>query len=108
MTTRTTGQRPSAYLTYMSTNAHHVKASRTADRSGRVEFQFRGVAAVEGGHIHRDAAGQGLLACRPLRGLATPRGQRGVHERAPEGFGSIEDVTPLPHNGCRPPKKRRV
>lgn len=21
---------------------------------------------------------------------------------------SIEDVTPLPHNGCRPPKQRRV
>ena len=21
---------------------------------------------------------------------------------------SIEDITPLPHNGCRPPKKRRV
>ncbi|MDE4953076.1 30S ribosomal protein S11, partial [Francisella tularensis subsp. holarctica] len=21
---------------------------------------------------------------------------------------SITDVTPLPHNGCRPPKKRRV
>jgi small subunit ribosomal protein S11 len=21
---------------------------------------------------------------------------------------SIEDVTPIPHNGCRPPKKRRV
>lgn len=21
---------------------------------------------------------------------------------------SIEDVTPVPHNGCRPPKKRRV
>ncbi len=21
---------------------------------------------------------------------------------------SIEDMTPLPHNGCRPPKKRRV
>jgi small subunit ribosomal protein S11 len=21
---------------------------------------------------------------------------------------SIEDVTPLPHNGCRPPRKRRV
>ena len=26
------------------------------------------------------------------------------------GFNStyIEDVTPIPHNGCRPPKKRRV
>ncbi|MCX5646524.1 MAG: 30S ribosomal protein S11 [Phycisphaerae bacterium] len=23
-------------------------------------------------------------------------------------IGSIEDVTPLPHNGCRPPKRRRV
>ncbi|MEX0794223.1 MAG: 30S ribosomal protein S11 [Pirellulaceae bacterium] len=21
---------------------------------------------------------------------------------------SIEDITPIPHNGCRPPKKRRV
>ena len=21
---------------------------------------------------------------------------------------SIKDVTPLPHNGCRPPKRRRV
>jgi small subunit ribosomal protein S11 len=21
---------------------------------------------------------------------------------------SIKDMTPLPHNGCRPPKKRRV
>jgi small subunit ribosomal protein S11 len=20
----------------------------------------------------------------------------------------IEDITPIPHNGCRPPKKRRV
>jgi small subunit ribosomal protein S11 len=23
-------------------------------------------------------------------------------------IGQIEDVTPIPHNGCRPPKKRRV
>ena len=21
---------------------------------------------------------------------------------------NIKDITPLPHNGCRPPKKRRV
>ncbi|MCK5439237.1 MAG: 30S ribosomal protein S11, partial [Gemmatimonadetes bacterium] len=21
---------------------------------------------------------------------------------------SIEDITPIPHNGCRPPKRRRV
>lgn len=23
-------------------------------------------------------------------------------------IGSIRDITPIPHNGCRPPKKRRV
>ena len=32
--------------------------------------------------------------------------------RAPNNAGfkitSISDVTPIPHNGCRPPKKRRV
>ena len=22
--------------------------------------------------------------------------------------GNITDITPIPHNGCRPPKKRRV
>ncbi|HZA92513.1 MAG TPA: 30S ribosomal protein S11, partial [Gemmatimonadales bacterium] len=22
--------------------------------------------------------------------------------------GAISDVTPIPHNGCRPPKRRRV
>ena len=22
--------------------------------------------------------------------------------------GTIKDVTPVPHNGCRPPKRRRV
>jgi len=33
-------------------------------------------------------------------------------ERALNGLGykitSISDVTPMPHNGCRPPKKRRI
>ncbi len=29
-------------------------------------------------------------------------------ESAGMNIKSIEDITPLPHNGCRPPKKRRV
>jgi small subunit ribosomal protein S11 len=29
-------------------------------------------------------------------------------EQAGLNIASIEDVTPLPHNGCRPPKRRRV
>jgi len=29
-------------------------------------------------------------------------------QQAGLNIASIEDVTPLPHNGCRPPKRRRV
>ena len=43
------------------------------------------------------------------------KGPGSGRERAITGLSSsgltirlIEDVTPLPHNGCRPPKKRRV
>ena len=32
---------------------------------------------------------------------------RAIHNTGIEGT-EIIDVTPLPHNGCRPPKKRRV
>ncbi|MCW5947424.1 MAG: 30S ribosomal protein S11 [Fimbriimonadales bacterium] len=41
-----------------------------------------------------------------------PGGGRETAIRALQASGldvvSIRDVTPLPHNGCRPPKKRRV
>ena len=32
---------------------------------------------------------------------------RGLQNAGPE-IRAIRDVTPIPHNGCRPPKKRRV
>ncbi|TAH34949.1 MAG: 30S ribosomal protein S11 [Planctomycetota bacterium] len=32
---------------------------------------------------------------------------RGLHQGGLK-VNSIEDITPLPHNGCRPPKRRRV
>ena len=41
-----------------------------------------------------------------------PGGGREAAIRAIDGAGinvtMIKDVTPIPHNGCRPPKKRRV
>jgi small subunit ribosomal protein S11 len=43
------------------------------------------------------------------------RGRRPVRETAVRSLGaagllvvSLKDVTPIPHNGCRPPKARRV
>ena len=29
-------------------------------------------------------------------------------QQAGLGISAIRDVTPIPHNGCRPPKKRRT
>ena len=39
-----------------------------------------------------------------------PRKQIGSTHLQATGLGviSIKDVTPIPHNGCRPPKRRRV
>ena len=61
------------------------QVSAVARKSGMVEVEVR----VKGPGAGRDAAITALQAA----GLR-------IH--------SIEDVTPLPHNGCRPAKRRRV
>ena len=61
------------------------QAAHTARRHGLQEVEVR----VKGPGSGRDAAVQALQSA----GLR-------IH--------SIEDVTPLPHNGCRPSKRRRV
>lgn len=48
--------------------------------------------------VHVKVQGPGSGRESAIQALATG----GLHVR------SIKDVTPLPHNGCRPPKKRRV
>ena len=47
-------------------------------------------------HVHVQGPGSGRESA--IQALATA----GLQVR------SIRDVTPIPHNGCRPPKKRRV
>jgi small subunit ribosomal protein S11 len=61
------------------------RAARTAMRNGVREIEIR----VKGPGSGRESAISALQAA----GLR---------------IASIEDVTPLPHNGCRPPKRRRV
>ncbi len=61
------------------------QAAQAAKRFGLVEVEVR----VKGPGTGRDAA----ITALQSSGLR-------IH--------SIEDVTPLPHNGCRPKKKRRV
>ena len=40
-------------------------------------------------------------------GMGRDSAVRGIESAGIEIF-SLRDVTPVPHNGCRPPKKRRV
>lgn len=61
------------------------RAARAARKCGMVELEVQ----VKGPGSGREAAVSALQAA----------GMR---------IQSIEDVTPLPHNGCRPSKKRRV
>ncbi len=61
------------------------KAARTAMEHGMKDIDV----LVKGPGSGREAA---------VRALQTA----GLHVR------SIKDVTPIPHNGCRPPKRRRV
>ena len=67
-------------------------AAQAADRAG-TEAMSRGLSEIEvrikGPGGGRESAVRALKAC----GL---------------NITSIMDVTPIPHNGCRPPKKRRV
>src|SRR3954465_608498 len=52
---------------------------------------------------------QGVLECElGVRGPGAGREQAIIQiQHAGIKITGIEDVTPLPHNGCRPPKKRR-
>lgn len=65
------------------------------------------VAATEAARTAHDA---GMRSCTVY--VKGPGAGRESAIRAIDGSGikvtKIKDVTPLPHNGCRPPKKRRV
>ncbi len=65
------------------------------------------VAAEQAG---REAVGLGVRRVSVLvQGPGSGR-ESAIQALASAGLhiSSIQDVTPLPHNGCRPPKKRRV
>ena len=65
------------------------------------------VAAERAGEIAQEYGMKNLEVC--VKGPGPGR-ESAVRALNAKGFRitSITDVTPIPHNGCRPPKKRRV
>lgn len=70
---------------FAASQAAHTAAAKVRDQYGMRRCDVR----VQGPGSGREAAIRSLQAA-------------GLEVR------SIKDVTPVPHNGCRPPKKRRV
>ncbi|MDX1493006.1 MAG: 30S ribosomal protein S11 [Longimicrobiales bacterium] len=67
-------------------------------------------ATVAGEQVGREAASMGVKRVDVrVQGPGSGR-ESAIQALASAGLfiKSIVDVTPLPHNGCRPPKKRRV
>jgi small subunit ribosomal protein S11 len=67
-------------------------------------------ATVAGEQVGRDAVNMGMKRVHVrVQGPGSGR-ESAIQALATAGLQvkSIRDVTPIPHNGCRPPKKRRV
>jgi len=65
------------------------------------------VAAEKAGEKAQEYGMKNLEVCVKGPGPGRESAVRALHSK---GFRitNISDVTPIPHNGCRPPKKRRV
>ena len=93
-------------------NAGNVVVWASAGKAGfkgsKKSTPFAATMAAE--QVGREAVGMGVkrLDVR-VQGPGSGR-ESAIQALAAAGLfiKSIQDVTPLPHNGCRPPKKRRV
>jgi len=90
----------------------NVIAWATAGTSGfkgsRKSTSYAATIAAE--NVAKDAIAKGMTSIDVrVKGPGSGR-ESAVRSLAAAGLAikSIKDVTPLPHNGCRPPKRRRV
>ena len=90
----------------------------TISWSSRRDDGLQGLAQVDAlrrpdGGRGRRPQGRASTACKTLEvNVSGPGSGRESALRALQAVGmtitTIRDVTPIPHNGCRPPKRRRV
>jgi small subunit ribosomal protein S11 len=88
-------------LSWSSAGQHGFKGSRKGT-------PFAAQIAANGAAVAAKEHGVRSLEVR----VKGPGGGRESSVRALQAAGmeikSIKDVTPIPHNGCRPPKRRRI
>ena len=85
-----------------------ASAGKAGFKGSKKSTPFAATLAAE--QVGREAAGMGVRRVEVrVQGPGSGR-ESAIQALAAAGLfiKSIQDVTPLPHNGCRPPKKRRV
>lgn len=83
-------------------------AGRAGFKGSKKSTPFAATVAAE--QVGREAANLGMKRVHVrVQGPGSGR-ESAIQALSAAGLGikSIKDVTPIPHNGCRPPKKRRV
>ena len=85
-----------------------ASAGKAGFKGSKKSTPFAATLAAE--QVGREAVGMGVKRVDVrVQGPGSGR-ESAIQALAAAGLfiKSIQDVTPLPHNGCRPPKKRRV
>ncbi len=113
----------SAGIVHVSSTFNNTVVSVTDTRGNVIGWSSAGKMGFKGSRKSTAYAGQVVCqdACRQAMGhglreaevrVKGPGSGRESAVRAVQTIGieitSIKDVTPIPHNGCRPPKARRV
>jgi len=113
----------SSGLVYIQASFNNIIISLTNKQGQVISWSSAGKAGFRGSKKNTPYAAQ--IAANDAAGVAYDAGMRSAEVyvkgpgsgreaaiRAIDGSGikitKIKDVTPIPHNGCRPPKKRRV
>ncbi len=110
-------------IVYIQASFNNIIISLTNKQGQVISWSSAGKAGFRGSKKNTPYAAQ--MAANEAAGVAYDAGMRSAEVfvkgpgsgreaaiRAIDGSGikvtRIKDVTPIPHNGCRPPKKRRV
>ena len=99
-------------LTRMGKNAGaEVLAEKTSDREFHVTLRVKdrkpSVETTEEINCIPDVKGDFVIAVDTAT-MGRGNDEMCIRDRCGLEVTSIRDVTPVPHNGCRPPKRRRV
>jgi small subunit ribosomal protein S11 len=76
--------------------------------AGTVGFKGSRKSTPYAAQMAAEAAGRRAMEHGMKRVDVFVKGPGSGRETAIRSLGAISDVTPIPHNGCRPPKRRRV